>query len=118
MLNAAKTHDEVSVVCDQLGTPTSAVELSKMIHFLEGTEEYGIYHATCEGDTNWAEFTEAFYKKCDIKTKVNHVTSEEYAKINPVHKSMTHSNDVIFCHESYFSTNAWIGKGARFTSMY
>ena len=34
-----------------------------------------------------------------------------YAKINPVHKSMTHSNDVIFCHESYFSTNALIGKG-------
>ena len=41
-----------------------------------------------------------------------------YAKINPVHKSMTHSNDVIFCHESYFSTNAVFGKGARFTSMY
>lgn len=83
MLNAAKTHDEVSVVCDQLGTPTSAVELSKMIHFLEGTDKYGIYHATCEGDTNWAEFTETFYKKCNINTKVNHVTSEEYASINP-----------------------------------
>ena len=83
MLNAAKTHDEVSVVSDQVGTPTSAVELSKMIHFLEGTENYGIFHATCEGDTNWAEFTETFYKKCNITTKVNHVTSEEYAKINP-----------------------------------
>ena len=83
MLNAAKTHDEVSVVSDQRGTPTSAVELSKMIHVLEGTENYGIFHATCEGDTNWADFTEAFYKKCNVKTKVNHVTSEEYAKINP-----------------------------------
>ena len=83
MLNAAKTHDEVSVVSDQRGTPTSAVELSKMIHFLEGTDNYGIFHATCEGDTNWADFTEAFYKKCNVKTKVNHVTSEEYAKINP-----------------------------------
>lgn len=90
MLNAAKTHDEVSVVCDQLGTPTSAVELSKMIHFLEGTEEYGIYHATCEGDTNWAEFTETFYAAKGITTKVNHVTSEEYAAINPAAANRPH----------------------------
>ena len=111
MLNAAKTHDEVSVVCDQLGTPTSAVELSKMIHFLEGTEEYGIYHATCEGDTNWAEFTEAFYKKCDIKTKVNHVTSEEYAKINPAAANRPHYSILENAHlkevTSDFSMASW-----------
>ena len=34
-------------------------------------------------------------------------------KINPIHKSMTHSHDVIFCHESYFSTYVVIGKGGR-----
>ena len=111
MLNAAKTHDEVSVVCDQLGTPTSAVELSKMIHFLEGTQEYGIYHATCEGDTNWAEFTEAFYKKCDIKTKVNHVTSEEYAKINPAAANRPHYSILENAHlkevTSDFSMASW-----------
>mgnify|MGYP002237937437 FL=1 len=58
MLRLAETHDEVSVVCDQLGTPTSAVELAKMIHYLEGTDNYGLFHATCEGDTNWAVFAE------------------------------------------------------------
>ncbi len=83
MVRASKTHDEVSVVCDQFGSPTSAVELAKMIHFLEGTDNYGIFHATCEGETNWADFTEAFYQKLGIKTKVNHITSEEYAKMNP-----------------------------------
>lgn len=83
MVRVAKTHGEVSVVCDQFGSPTSAVELAKMIHFLEGTDNYGIFHATCEGETNWADFTEAFYAKLGITAKVNHITSEEYAKMNP-----------------------------------
>lgn len=83
MLSLAETHDEVSVVCDQVGSPTSAVELAKMIHFLEPTDSFGLYHATCEGDTNWADFTEAIFKKKGLSTKVNHVTSEEYAAMNP-----------------------------------
>ena len=83
MVRVAKTHDEVSVVCDQFGSPTSAVELAKMIHFLEGTDNYGTFHATCEGETNWADFTEAFYAKLGITAKVNHITSEEYARMNP-----------------------------------
>ena len=83
MLGAAQSRDEVSVVCDQKGSPTSAVELAKMIHFLEPTENYGIFHATCEGDTNWAEFTEEIYRKAGHSTKVNHLTSEEYAAMNP-----------------------------------
>ena len=83
MLGAAQSRDEVSVVCDQKGSPTSAVELAKMIHFLEPTENYGIFHATCEGDTNWAEFTEEIYRKAGLSTKENHLTSEEYAAMNP-----------------------------------
>lgn len=83
MLRLAETHDEVSVVSDQLGSPTSAVELAKMIHYLEPTENYGVFHATCEGDTNWAEFAEAIFKRAGKNTKVNHVTSEQYAKMNP-----------------------------------
>ena len=90
MLRLAETHDEVSVVCDQLGTPTSAVELAKMIHFLEPTENYGIFHATCEGDTNWADFTEEIFKKKGLTTKVNHVTSEEYAAMNPAAANRPH----------------------------
>ena len=83
MLNLGKTHDHLTVVDDQVGSPTSAVELAKMIHFLEPTENYGLFHATCEGDTNWADFTEEIFKRAGIRTKVNHVTSEEYARMNP-----------------------------------
>ncbi len=83
MLRLAENHDEVSVVCDQQGSPTSAVELARAIHHFEPTENYGVFHATCEGDTNWADFTEAIFARAGKKTKVNHVTSEEYAKMNP-----------------------------------
>jgi dTDP-4-dehydrorhamnose reductase len=83
MLRLSETHDEISVVCDQVGSPTSASELAKMIHYLEPTDNYGLFHATCEGNTNWAEFTEEIFRLAGKKTKVNHVTSEQYAQMNP-----------------------------------
>ena len=83
MLALAENHDELNVVCDQVGTPTSAVELAKMIHYLEGTENYGTFHATCEGDTNWADFAEAIVKRAGKNVKVNHVTSKQYKEMNP-----------------------------------
>lgn len=83
MLALSENHDEISVVCDQKGSPTSAVELAKMIHYLEPTDNYGLFHATCEGDTNWADFTEEIFRKAGKNTKVNHVTSQQYAEMNP-----------------------------------
>ena len=83
MLSLSEKHDEISVVCDQLGTPTSATELSAMIRFLSDREAYGLYHATCEGDTNWADFTEEIFRQTKRTVRVNHVTSEEYAAAHP-----------------------------------
>lgn len=83
MLGLSEKYDEVNVVCDQQGSPTSAAELARAIHHYEPTENYGLYHATCEGDTNWADFTEEIFKRAGKNTKVNHVTSEQYAAMNP-----------------------------------
>ena len=83
MLRLSENHEEVSVVCDQLGSPTSAVELARAIHHYEPTENYGLFHATCEGDTNWAAFAEAVFARAGKNTCVRHVTSEEYAAMNP-----------------------------------
>lgn len=83
MLKLSESHEEVSVVCDQQGSPTSAVELARAIHHFEGTQNYGVFHATCEGDTNWADFAEAVFARAGKSTKVNRVTSEEYAAMNP-----------------------------------
>ena len=90
MLSLAETHDELSVVCDQLGSPTSAAELARMIHHLEPTDNYGIFHGTCEGDTNWADFTEEIFRIKGINVKVNHVTSEEYKRMNPASADRPH----------------------------
>ena len=83
MLSLSEKHDELNVVCGQLGSPTSAVELAKMIHFLAGTDNYGIFHATCEGDTDWAEFADEIMKQAGKKTRINHVTSKQYKEMNP-----------------------------------
>lgn len=78
MLKLSESHDTVTVVSDQFGSPTSAVELAKMIHFLEPTENYGTYHATCEGQCSWADFAVEIFKKAGKDTKVKYVTTEEY----------------------------------------
>ena len=83
MLSLSESHDEVSVVKDQVGTPTSTKELAKAIHYLLGTQNYGIFHGTCEGDTNWADFTEEIFRIAGKNTKVNHVTTKEYTEKNP-----------------------------------
>lgn len=83
MLKLSETHEELNVVCDQKGSPTSASELARMMHFLEGTDNYGLFHATCEGDTNWADFTEEIFRLAGKKVKVNHVTSKQYKEMNP-----------------------------------
>ena len=83
MLSLSEKYDEVSVVKDQLGTPTSTKELAKAIHYLVGTENYGVFHGTCEGDTNWADFTEEIFRLAGKSTKVNHVTTQEYTAKNP-----------------------------------
>lgn len=83
MLSLSEKHDEVKVVCDQFGSPTSASELARMIAFLEDTDNYGLFHATCEGSTNWADFTEEIFKLGGRQTKVEHVTSAQYKEMNP-----------------------------------
>ena len=83
MLRLSENHEEVSVVCDQKGSPTSAKELARAICHFEPTENYGVFHATCEGDTNWAAFAEEIFARAGVQTRVRHVTSEEYARMNP-----------------------------------
>ena len=78
MLKLAEDRDEVGVVCDQVGSPTSAMELARAIDALVFTEEYGTYHGTCEGVCSWADFAEEIFKLAGKNTKVNHLTSDQY----------------------------------------
>lgn len=78
MLKLSETRDNVSVVKDQFGSPTSAAELAKMMHHLEPTENYGLFHGTCEGSCSWADFADEIFRLAGLSTKVNHITTEEY----------------------------------------
>ena len=78
MLGLAANRDQVTVVGDQFGSPTSADELARMIAHLLPTDNFGVFHGTCEGITNWADFTRAFYRLAGISTEVKTVTTEEY----------------------------------------
>ena len=78
MLRLSETNDKVRVVRDQVGSPTSAVELAKAIAYLLPTENYGLFHGTCEGDCSWAQFTEEIFRLSGRKTVVEAITSEEY----------------------------------------
>ncbi|WP_026505147.1 dTDP-4-dehydrorhamnose reductase [Butyrivibrio sp. NC3005] len=83
MLKLSENHDEVSVVNDQVGSPTSTTELAKAIHFLLPSDNYGLFHGTCEGDCSWAEFTDEIFRLAGKSTKVNHVTTAQYKEMNP-----------------------------------
>ena len=78
MLKLSEDRDSVSVVSDQFGTPTSAAELAKAIDFLLFTDNYGLFHGTCEGSCCWADFTEEIYRIKGIHTRVNRITTDEY----------------------------------------
>lgn len=83
MLRLSETHDEITVVDDQIGSPTSALELAKAIKYLIPTEKYGLYHGTCEGQCSWADFTKEIFRLAGKDTKVIPVTSAKYKEMNP-----------------------------------
>jgi len=78
MLRLSETNKVVRVVGDQFGTPTSAKELAKMIHHLEPTKNYGLFHGTCEGSCTWAEFAEEIFRLTNKRTGVEVITTKEY----------------------------------------
>ena len=79
MLKVGKTHSEVRVVNDQIGTPTYTGDLARLLCDMAETEKYGYYHATNEGGfISWYDFTKEIYKEAGLSTKVIPVSTEEY----------------------------------------
>ena len=79
MINAGKTHEEVRVVNDQIGTPTYTFDLARLLADMIESEKYGFYHATNEGGyISWYDFCCEIYRQAGLSTKVIPVTTEEY----------------------------------------
>jgi dTDP-4-dehydrorhamnose reductase len=78
MLRLGKERDEISVVADQIGSPTYTYDLAKLIVDMIQTDKYGIYHATNEGYCSWHEFACEIFKQAGIDVKVKPIMTEEY----------------------------------------
>lgn len=88
MLNVAKTHDQISVVSDQIGTPTYTYDLARLLVDMIETDRYGYYHATNEGGyISWYDFAREIFRQAaemgrteydESHVSVIPVTTEEY----------------------------------------
>ena len=79
MLKLSENHDELTVVSDQIGTPTYTYDLARLLVDMTETDKYGYYHATNEGGyTSWADFAKEIFKQAGKDVKVTPVTTAEY----------------------------------------
>ena len=88
MLKVGKTHDKLTVVSDQIGTPTYTYDLARLLVDMIETEKYGYYHATNEGGfISWYDFTKEIFRQAvelghteysEDKVEVKPVTTAEY----------------------------------------
>ncbi len=73
MLRLAQQDKPIKVVDDQILTPTPTSLLARQIAVLGKTDEYGTYHATCQGSCSWYAFARAIFEfsglKPDLKTQ-------------------------------------------------
>ena len=85
MLRLGKERDELSVVSDQIGSPTYATDLAGAIleiiknkEFREEDQTTQIYHYSNEGEISWYEFAKEIFKIAKIDCKVNPITTQQY----------------------------------------
>lgn len=78
MLRLAETRAELSVVCDQIGSPTYTADLAPLLCGMVQTERYGVYHATNEGTCAWSEFAEAIFELAGRQVAVHPIPTSAY----------------------------------------
>jgi len=78
MLRLGKEREFISVVSDQIGSPTYTFDLSRLLVDMIETDKYGIYHATNEHHCSWYEFTKEIMKNSKLDTKIIPINSNDY----------------------------------------
>lgn len=79
MLKLSEKYDTLRVVCDQVGTPTYTLDLSRLLVDMIETDKYGYYHATNEGGyISWYDFACEIFRQAGKSVTVNPVTTAEY----------------------------------------
>lgn len=82
MLRVGKNHDRLTVVKDQIGTPTYTKDLARLLVDMIQTEKYGIYHATNEGGyISWYDFAVEIFRQAAV---LDPAYDEEHLQVVPV----------------------------------
>jgi len=82
MLRLAAERDEVSVVADQIGSPTFVGHLAEATRELVSLQG-GVWHLAAEGECTWAEFARAIFEEAGVECRVREVTTEELGRPAP-----------------------------------
>ena len=77
MLHLADTHPTLTVVNDQIGSPTYVGDFVPLLLTMLTTKKYGTYHATNEGVTSWAGFAREIFRQAGKSVCVKDIRSEE-----------------------------------------
>ena len=85
LLKASETEDNLPIACDQFGSPTSARDLAKIVLYLIKTNEYGTYHATCQGSCSRFEFAQEILKLAGRDTTIVPVPASQsrFSSVRP-----------------------------------
>lgn len=81
MLRLAETKDELSVVSDQIGSPTYTLDLSKVLVDMALSDKVGTYHITNEGYCSWYEFAKYIFEINGIDMKVKPILTKDYKTV-------------------------------------
>lgn len=81
ILNKGKELGELKIVNDQIGSPTSARELTYHIFKIALSDEYGIYHCSNNGQCSWYEFACKIIELSKLQCNIKPITSEEFKTI-------------------------------------
>ncbi|BCJ93313.1 NAD(P)-dependent oxidoreductase [Anaerocolumna cellulosilytica] len=105
MLRISENNPEIRVVYDQVGCPTSAVELAKAIEFLMDTNAYGTYHGVCKGVASWYDFAVEIFRQAGVGVHVTPITTAEYK--TPAKRPMYSVLDTKKLEEAGYSFLPW-----------
>ena len=91
MLALSETRDKITVVCDQVGSPTYTPDLAVLLADMCESDAYGIYHATNEGFCSWYEFAKEIFRMAGKNTEVIPVTTKDYkcAAVRPLNSRLS-----------------------------
>ena len=77
MMRLAEERDEIKVDAFRMA-PTGTVPLAENMHTLLNTNEFGLYHMSCQGETTWYEFARTILERLGSTTRVVRVSNDFY----------------------------------------